>query len=248
MFHNTHAHFSSKLYDSDDSLLLIGSFLPDIAITKIIDWEKGLHDKETAKKFLESIREKNSSYAALFKGIYSHCILDDFTHHKYKIKPGYAYQNNQGITALVEKFYDLESDTARKIAHNYIESGVEILLLPSIPDIPKKLEVALQEINTEELAELLSSFFHIEENKFLKSIILYFELVKRHDLRKKEDWVSFWSDLNKMRSSKEIEGAKIMELLEKSVKLVKDSYREFLDYSFKEARKELEVLPKRSSD
>lgn len=96
MFHHTHSYLASKLYKSQDPFLLLGSILPDIAVTKIIKWTGGLHGKRSVNKFTKFIN-KNPGYDWLLKGVIAHNVIDDFTHKNYKGETGYAFQNNQEL-------------------------------------------------------------------------------------------------------------------------------------------------------
>ena len=177
MFYNAHAYVASKLHKLEDSLLLIGSILPDIAITKIIDWDNGLHGKENAKNFIKFIQEEKPNYLFLGKGVYTHCILDDVSHLKYRGGVGYAYQNNEEISELVGQYYNEDKETAKRKAHNYIESCVDILLLKDHPEMQSLVEQALERTDLNELSVLLSSYFKIDEEKFKQAISQYFNLI-----------------------------------------------------------------------
>ena len=65
MFHNTHVYLATRLYKSYDNLLMLGAFLPDIAITKIIQWEGGLHGKKATLMF-KKFTQKNPKYVTLY--------------------------------------------------------------------------------------------------------------------------------------------------------------------------------------
>jgi len=239
MFYNAHAYVASKLYKSEDSLLLIGSILPDIAITKIIDWGNGLHGKENAKTFVKFIQEERPGYLFLGKGVYAHCILDDVSHLKYRDGIGYAYQNNEELSEFVGQYYNEDKEMAKRKAHNYIESGVDILLLKEHPEIQGLVEQAMEKIDVNELSALLSSYFKIDNEKFKMAISQYFDIVTKHDLRNKDNWIFFWEDLDKAMGLKNIEDIKIKTLLDKSIDLTKNTYRDFLHYSIAEGLKEI---------
>lgn len=239
MFYNVHAYVASKLYNSKDKLLLVGSMLPDIAITKIISWDEGLHKKENAKKFIQFIETFYPNYLFLGKGIYAHCVLDDFTHINYRGKIGYAFQNNEGLSELAGQYYNENKEKANGKAHNYIESAVDILLMKEHPEIQNLVRLAIKTINLSELSVLLSSYFQIDEGKFKQAIPQYFDLVTRYDLSDKNNWIFFWKDLNRMLKFKNIEDIEIKNLLDKSIDLTKNTYKDFLQYSISEGIREI---------
>ncbi len=239
MFYNAHAYVASKLHKSEDNLLLIGSILPDIAIMKIIDWDNGLHGKENTRNFIKFIQEENPNYLFLGKGVYTHCILDDVSHLKYHSGVGYAYQNNEELSELVGEYYNEDKEMAKRKAHNYIESGVDILLLKENPEIQGLVEQAFEKVDLDELSVLLSLYFKIDKEKFKQTISQYFNLITKNDLRNKDNWIFFWEDLNKIMGLKKIEETKIKTLLDKSIDLTKDTYKDFLHYSITEGLKEI---------
>lgn len=128
---------------------------------------------------------------------------------------------------------------AKKKAHNYIESGVDILLLSKYPKIEIEVKEAIGKIDIQELSTLLSSYFGIDEDKFKQALFEYFGLVTKYNLGNKNNWILFWKDLNKIMGLKVIEDMQIEELIDKSISIVKNTYRDFLVYSLKEGLKEL---------
>ncbi|QQG43042.1 MAG: hypothetical protein HYW45_02405 [Candidatus Daviesbacteria bacterium] len=238
MFHNTHVYIASKLYNSADELLLVGSILPDLAVTGIIQWEGGLHGKESVKSFFQFI-QGNSTYLNLYKGVYAHNILDDFTHQNYQGEPGFAYQNNKELVQLVKRFYDLDDKGAAGKAHNYIESGVDILLLKEHPEVQNQFRKAINQVDKPQLAYLLSAYFKVDEAKFLVAILQFFELFTKYDFSKQENWVLFWQDLEKLLVLKDIGDKNRKVLIDKSLEIVKNTYQDFLNYSLTEGVKQV---------
>lgn len=234
MFHNTHLYFASKLYKSDDPLLLVGSFLPDLAVTKIIKWEGGLHGVESDDNFNLFIQDKFPEYSRLALGVHAHNILDDFTHLKYITEPGYAFQNNEEITKMIGDYYDLNNESARGKAHNFIESAVDILLLKEFPDTQDQLREVIKKINHKQLAIILSAYFKTDRDLMLDSVTKFFDLFTKYDFSKEVNWILFWADLEELLDLNDIGNDKRKKLLDKSIDIVKDTYQDFLSYSITE--------------
>lgn len=232
MFHHAHAYIASKLCKSEESLLLVGSIIPDIAVTKIIKWRGigGLHGKRRIKSFPGFIK-KDPAYHELWEGVMAHNILDYFTHNHYQGGTGYAFQNNQELVSLVAKYYGLGKKAARGLAHNYIESGVDILLLQDCPIIQDKLKQALRQVNKKKLSVLLGNYFNIDKDKFCDALTQFIALFTKYDFTKEENWILFWKDLEILLSLKDIESKKRKELLNMSLDIVKNTYQGFLEYS-----------------
>ncbi len=237
MLHNTHAYLASKLYKSEDALLLTGSILPDIAVTKIITWDKGLHGKENFESFFKFVEKNYPDFLNLNKGILAHNIVDDFTHKDYFGGIGYAYQNNKELSKLVSKYYGLDEKRAEGIAHNYIESGVDILLLREHPDIQKQIREAVGRINKKDLADLLSDYFKGDKSKFFAALLQFLDLFTKYDFAKGDNWILFWGDLEKLLSLRDIGVQHRKVLLNKSVNIVKNTHKDFINYSIKEGLK-----------
>ncbi|EKD90798.1 MAG: hypothetical protein ACD_30C00090G0019 [uncultured bacterium] len=237
MFYNTHAYLASKLYRSGEALLLIGSILPDIAITKIITWDKGLHGKENFESFFKLIEKKYPEYEFLKKGILAHNIIDDFTHKDYPGGTGYAFQNNKELIKLLIEYYEITRKRAKVLAHNYIESAVDIYLLKDHPEIQDKIKSATGKTNKEKLAEILGDYFKNDANNFSKALNNFFGLIKKYDFKKEENWVIFWEDFAKLLDLKDVGKEKRVILMDKALEVVKNTYKVFLNYSLKEGLK-----------
>lgn len=231
MFHHTHAYLASKIYDSEEPLLFLGSILPDLAVTGIISWENGLHGAENDIKFTEFIEQKYPKYITLANGVHAHNIIDDFTHIDYKGKIGYAFQNNKQLALMVADFYELDEEKSIGKAHNFIESGVDILLLKEMPEVQTKLRMAINQIDKEYIAKILAEYFRTSPEKMLKSLNEYLNLFTKYDFSILEEWIPFWTDLEKLMKLKNIGDGKRRQLINKSLEITKITYKSFIDYS-----------------
>lgn len=232
MFHHAHSYIAARLY-SEEPLVLVGSMLPDIAVTKIIPWQEGgLHGEEANKKFRKYIEEKYPEYIDLANGINAHNILDDTSHLEYHGEPGYAFQNNKKITELISEAYELPEDNAKGKAHNYIESAVDIMLLNKIPEVQTKLRLAVNQIDRNKLAEVLAEYFTLEVEDVLKAINQFLDLFTKYDFKQKDNWNNFWQDLEELLALKKISTEKRNILLTESVNIVEKNFDEYLEYSY----------------
>ena len=232
MFHHGHSYIASRLYNSEDPLLLIGSILPDIAITKIITWDKGLHGEENNLKFKIFIEENYPDFINLAKGVNAHNILDDTSHLEYHRKPGYAFQNNKELVSLIGEAYKIDEVNAAGKAHNYIESAVDIMFLSDKPNWQEILKEGINNYNSKELAVVIGKYFKIDEMRFYHAIEDFFNLFTKYNFEKLDEWNSFWMDLEKLLSLKDIGYHKRSELLENAVSIVEKSYNDYLEYSY----------------
>ena len=239
MLHNAHVYFASKLFKSKDHLLIIGSFLPDIAVTGIIGWEGGLHGNKETSKFFNFIQKNYPTYINLFKGVLAHNILDEYTHYSYKKGFGYAYQDNEDLVKLVKKYYSLNEKEASVTSHNYIETGVDILLLNKNTNISEKINRVVEQVDKKELSILLSTYFKIDQSKFYEAIFQFFDLFTKYDLTETGSWSNLWRDLEAMLSLKIIDEKKRNQLINMSIDIVESTYEDFLSYSLIEGSKKI---------
>lgn len=235
MLHHTHAFLGYKIFNSENSLLIVGSFLPDIAILKIIDWSNGLHGKENTNKFLNFIHSKYKEQDALSKGVLVHNLIDDFTHIEYEGK-GYAFMNNKELAGLVSEFYKLNPERSKGIAHNYIESAVDIHLLKEYPEVQNKVKNATRDIDIDKLADILGAYFSIDPEEFRRELKTYFDLFTKYNFSDQNDWVYFWNDLENLLELDDIGDERRKKLISKSMDITKNTYSDFLNYSLRESK------------
>ena len=231
MFFHAHLYFSEKIFNlKQDDLLVIGSILPDIAVTKIVGWEE-LHKNKSVEHFEKFIKENNQNYISLIKGIKSHIALDNFTHKSYKNGTGYAFQKSPPLVNLVSKCCDIDKKSSKTVAHNFIEMAVDILLLKDNPILIETLRKSIKSSDKGKLSQLLSSFFKKDNKKMLSSLSYYFETILKYNLNSLDGWVFLWRDINNLLFSKEIDKDLTKKTIIKATHLVKNSYREFLKNS-----------------
>ncbi len=239
MFHHAHAYIATKLYNDEVPLLQFGSILPDLAVTKIVAWDEGLHGKELDESFRQFISNKYPDYIMLANGVHAHNILDDFTHLDYKGKIGYAFQNNKELTEMVARFYELEGERATGKAHNFIESGADILLLKEMPQVQTKLRLAINQIDKEKIAQILSEFFRKDKAKLLEALNVYIDIFTKYNFSDQVEWVPFWQDLEKLMKLKNIGDGKRTQLINKGLEITKHTYSEFLDYTIRAGKSKI---------
>ncbi len=241
MFYNAHVFFASKLYNSDSPLILIGSILPDIAITKIIEWDNSLHHTSNLVNLLKFVEKHNSSLKDLYKGVFSHRILDDFSHNNYRGSFGYAYQNNEGLSQTISKYYELDKEAAKRIAHNYFESAVDMLLLKENPGLRFKLKNAIEQVNIDSISDILSLYFGRNKLKFRLALVKYCRLISESNMENLKGLVRFWEGLEEMLYIKRIGVDKKTELLKLSINLAKNTYKDFINDCLKKSYEKIGI-------
>jgi len=232
MLFHTHVYYSKRVDTKLDSLKVVGSFLPDLALTGVITWDD-LHKKKSILEFFEYVQKNNPEYKSLLKGINYHNTLDYYTHLEYKNStPGYAYASiPKGMLALVEKALGVTPERARASSHNCIESGVEYYILRDEPDLVELVKNSIKQIDKEKLAKLLADFYKKDKTEMLKALNKLFSFATDYNLLTFDGWFKLWAEFNRFYLKKEADPKLIREALELSFKITKDTYKEFIEYS-----------------
>jgi len=232
MFFHTHVYYSKRVDKNLDPLKVVGSFLPDLALTGIITWDD-LHKKKGILDFFEYVEKKNPEYKSLLKGINYHNTLDYYTHVEYKNStPGYAYSSiPDEMPLLLEKAFNVDFERAKTSSHNCIESGVEYYLLHDDPSLANLVKNAIERIDKEKLAKLLAEFYKKDEKIMLKALNKLFSFATDYNLSTLNGWLSLWVEISKFYLKKEADPKLTKEALELSFKITKATYKEFIEFS-----------------
>ena len=229
MFFHTHVYYSKKVDENLDSLKVIGSMLPDFALTSVITWDN-LHKKKDILDFSSYIEKSEPDFVSLLKGINYHNTVDYLTHVKYKNTIGYAYNSiTPKLISLVSKVFLVDEKRARISSHNCIESGVEFYLLNDNPDLAQLVKDSIKEINKQKLAKVLATFYKKSEKEMLDNLNILFSFATNYDLKDIDGWVMLWSDLNKFYLKKEANKDLVKEAIQLSLEITKNTYKEFIE-------------------
>ncbi len=239
MFFHTHVYYSKRVDKSLDSLKVIGSILPDLALTSLITWDD-LHRKKGILDFSSYVEKSNPALASLLRGINYHNTLDYFTHLSYKNKTGYAYSSiTPELTSLVAKALNVGEKRAFISSHNCIESGVEYFLLKEDPSLAKLVKDSLKQVNIELLTKIMAEFYKKPQNEMLNGINKLFSFATDYDFTNIDDWTRLFIDLNKYYLKVDVDKSLINEIINLSFDLTKNTYKEFMEMAI--ASKETEI-------
>src|SRR3989338_5267368 len=127
MFPHTHTYAAREIAGRSSNLLVLGSILPDLAVTGIVDdWNIG----ESALEFRNWLSDRDKNFTDLGLGMMLHefpCGIDRFTHTNYNGGDGYAYANGRQILSNVSDcfrvmgFLKLSEDKVRRLSHTFIK-------------------------------------------------------------------------------------------------------------------------------
>jgi len=239
MLFHTHVYYSKNVDKNLDSLKIIGSFIPDLAVTSAISWDD-LHKKKNISDFFSYVEKSKPEFTSLLRGINYHNTLDYLTHTKYKNSVGYAYSTiNSELISLVSKAHSIDEAQARTNAHSYIESAVEFFLLNENSTLVKVVKDAVREINCTKLSKLFARFYKKGEKEMFDSINFLISYATKYNLRDINGFVMMWSEYSEFFLKREADTNLVKEALQLSCKLSKNTYREFLNIAI--ATKETEI-------
>lgn len=239
MFFHAHVYYSKRVDPSLDSLKVIGSILPDLALTSLITWDD-LHKRKGILDFSSYIKVSNPSFASLLMGINYHNTLDYFTHLSYKNKIGYAYSSiTPQLTSLVARALNVGEKRAFISSHNCIESAVDYFLLKENPSLARFIKDSFRETNIELLAKTMAKYFKKPENEMLSGINKLFSFATDYDFTNIDEWTRLLIDLNKYFLKVDVDKSLIKEIIKLSFDLTKNTYKEFMETVI--ATKETEI-------
>ena len=232
MYFHTHVYYSKRKNPNLTPLEVIGSMIPDLALTSAITWDD-LHKKENLLDFFDYVEKTKPSFAPLLRGLNYHNTLDYFTHTKYKNStPGYAYASiTPELEDLVKKGFNVSDERVRASSHNAIESGVEFHILKDDPSLRDLVKDSINEADMEGLSKLLGSFFKKPENEMLKSLHILFSFATKYELVKLDGWVDLFEELNRYYLKAETNRDLARKALELSFEITKNTYKEFIESS-----------------
>lgn len=232
MYFHTHVYYSKRVDKDLTPLKVLGSMLPDLALTSAITWDD-LHKKKNIMDFFAYVEKSNSSFSPLLKGVNYHNTLDYFTHLKYKNStPGYAYASiTPKLNELTKKALNIPQERVRASCHNLIESGVEYYLLNEDPDLKELVKNSIEEVDMRDLAKLLAGFYGKGEKQMLESLNILFSFATKYDLKNIDGCVNLGADLNKYYLKVEIDRQLTRKALELSFEITKYTYKEFIESS-----------------
>lgn len=229
MFFHTHVYYAKKMNSRLNNLVIIGSILPDFAITSAISWDD-LHKRKGILEFSSFVNTNYPNQKSLLLGIQYHNIVDYFSHLKYGDNIGYAYVNSSSkLINLVSKAFSIDAKLARSTAHNFIESAVEFYVLKQNSELSSLVKNAVDKTNIKRLADIISHNDLKSSEDVKISLHEFFSLVTKYDLKNVDDWILLWEELGMHLFKKAVRKEILKEALDLSFTLVKSNHTEFLN-------------------
>lgn len=205
---------------------IVGALLADSAITGVISWAD-LHDKTAIQAFTTQLGKDE---AHLGSGLMDHYELDLRSHDTYEGSEGYAFSHQTPqLRELVMKACGFDSpDQARGIAHNFIESGVDINLLRHDSSTQQEVHKALRAVDVEGLARYMAAFFKTDPTETKTKLTAYSDLIVKYDLEVLDGWVALWADVTSLLLKKEADERATREALLLAIELTAKDYQKVI--------------------
>ncbi len=227
MFFNAHTYYSiNRNGGVAEPTRIVGALLADSAITDVVSWSD-LHDKTTIEAFTAQLGKDE---AHLGRGLIDHYELDLRSHDAYEGDTGYAFsRQTPQLRELVAKACRLDSpEQARGIAHNFIESGVDINLLRRNSSVQKEVHRAVDAADVEGIARHMAIFFKADPTETRTKLTAYMDLIVKYDLQELGGWVALWGDITSLLLKSEADEHATREALLLAVKLTANDYQKVI--------------------
>jgi hypothetical protein len=240
MFPHTHAYATKEITGRSDSLLIYGSILPDIAITKILEWNAISTKAEDFRNWLIS---KDNAYVDLGLGMMLHefpCGIDRFTHTSYKGNQGYAIENSKFLIKDVAFCFDVTLDHASFFAHRLIELGVELLVIKDNPWVVELVRTSVNTVDMKKIAQYFSQYYGTKEDDTDKAITAYNQALLEPDYCTIEGVVETKDSMVRQLFGISIDKDKTRAVIKKSVEVVEPDYKDFISYTIEMCKNDIE--------
>lgn len=194
MFPHGHVHFSLLAEGHGSAGQVIGSLLPDAGLTGAISWNQ-FHDLAQVDGFGRVV-DSDPDLSDVVSGMRHHVMLDERSHDAWSGGGGYAFdKQTDALRETVRNACHVEDDKVRGLAHNFIESAVDLHLLASRPDGIDRLQMAIDAFDLSPLAVALATWTGVETQEIYSKLEEFYRFWTGHDLSTTDGAVELWADL-----------------------------------------------------
>lgn len=240
MFPHAHAYATKEITGRSDSLLIYGSILPDIAITKILEWNAISTKAEDFRNWLIS---KDNAYIDLGLGMMLHEFpfgIDRFTHTSYKGNQGYAIEKSKLLIKDVAFCLDVTLDQAGVFAHRLIELGVEFLVIKDNPWVVELVRTSVNTVDMKIIAQYFSQYYGTKEDDTNKAFTAYHQALLEPDYCTIDGIVETRDSMVRDLFGISIDKDKTRAVIIKSVEVVAPDYKDFISYAIEMCKNDIE--------
>jgi len=238
MYPVTHLHFLSRLTELSDQAVL-GAVFPDTCIAGEITWEAAHRPGFAVRNCF------SEEYRPFLLGLFTHTAdprgLDYYNDQK--LPPherGYSFLKAAPLVGGVQAACRLDEATALWKAHNFIEMGIENLIARENPHINRHLFEALQNRDLiNRICGKLSGFFDKTPEQLAWGYFLLEECITQQPENTRRLAEAYQKQLEVKHQIDAIDVEAVNCLILQGQEIVKDDYREFLDFCLEKIKADL---------
>lgn len=229
----SHTYVSTKVTGRKDSLLIFGSVLPDIATTS-----KGEVGRDkihySPKEFYEFVKAKFPGLLDLAVGVRLHSNVDKGAdYYSDDTEIGFAKIEGEKITKDVGKLLEMDDEKINLVlAHNFIETGVDLNLRETCPEVFDLYARSLKEIDLKLVAVCLSEYLGLGKGLVLKELGNFVEFLSPdHFLSVGNAAKGAVLPLIELRFGKRVDLKEAERILTTAKEITKNNFLDYLDHA-----------------
>lgn len=266
----SHTLVSTKVTGRKSSLLVFGSLLPDIAWTsKIKEWQCKLHEnskvfydytKKTHPQLLElaigvrlhSYEDKGADYYSDdekvgFAKVEAHKISNDVAMllglESKGLNVPFKYGLRINSSSWIGKMLRINKKIAFVIAHNFIESGVDLNLLEKNKDLVEIYRRAFDNLDLNEIVSCLSQYLEVKEKTLKEEIKKYIKLINPSNFSSNNTIATETVlPLLENRLERKLDSEEVVKILEKAKEITKQDYLVFLNRAIEQMKRDFKEI------
>lgn len=238
-----HSYVSTHAVHGDNSLLIIGSLLPESFLfisNNPLTYEE-IH--EGGERLLKFLLKNYPPKRDLALGMITHSYESGADKWNKKIEKYAANQREELLRKIADaSMVNLKTTELR--LHNFLWWGVDFLILKKYPQFVKEVNQTLKVVDMEEISWFLSECFGKDKKEVLKTLRTLFEKIYRaKDLTSIRGLARTWSRQAAGLPEKDrVDVRKATKLIEQAAILVEDDFRQILDSVIEDTRKNIELF------
>lgn len=233
----SHVYVSTQVTGRETPLLILGSVLPDVS------WNPGsmitrdkIHD--APNEFYEYISTNKKHLLDLAIGVRLHTHIDkgaDFYSDGLNYD-GFAYIEGAKLEPDIVKMLGQSSIMSKVLSHNFIEAGIDLLLLENKPHLLEIYKKSVDNVNVEEIAEDLSNHLDLDPSIISSEINEFLEFFGPKAYTTEENFVTGSAHLVNKRTAHETKHEEVATILNSSKEIMKNKYENLLNNAIEKMR------------
>jgi len=238
-----HSYVATHSVHGDNSLLIIGSLLPEsfLFISNNPFSQEEIH--EGGKKFLWFLRDTYPDKCDLALGMLSHGYNKGADKFNKEIEM-YAGSQREKLLNEIAECSSIDLNTAEYRLHNFLWWGVDVWILRKFPRFVEKIQRTLGGVDIGGISRLLSEAFGKKQQATERVMkILFREIYQPRDLTSIEGLTRIWARQAKGLPEKDrVDITKAVGVIRICVNLLKNEWKNYLEKVRVDVSKNLKVF------